>query len=72
MVVLVVLCLGVKNLLCCLRLIYVFIDLVKFRKMSDHLLRNSCPLGLQYVYLVQVSNYRFVFPTSGFAVGLSF
>ena len=47
--------------------------LVRFRQLSVRLLGNICSLGLQNVFLVQVSNCLFsFFPTSVFGVGISF
>ena len=41
-----------SNFLCCLNLMYVFIVLVKFGKLSDRLLGNSCSVGFRYVLKV--------------------
>ena len=37
---------------CCLRLIYMFIFLVRFGKLSSRLFGNSCSLEVRYVFLV--------------------
>ena len=48
MVVLFVLCLGVENVLCCWRLMCVFIVLVKVTEWPP-IGKNSCSFGLRYV-----------------------
>ena len=58
--VLLVLCLGVDFYLLFVPYVCVHI-LVRFRLLSGGLLGNSCSLGLQCVFLVQLSNCQFSF-----------
>ena len=54
-----------------LKLIYVFIVLVKFLYVSGRLLRNSCSIGLRYVfkYTYMYQTVNLVFPHLGFLSG---